>query len=83
MEIFSLTVGAVLMAITLYLAFGWRREGEWLRWWYNRMSKPDGGPWWMRGHFKPNKTQAAVVAWMFVLAGASLATVFIAMGLGA
>jgi hypothetical protein len=62
LNIVSLIVGVVLLAITIYFALGWRREAEWLRWWYNMMSEPDSGPWWMRGHFRPNKTQTTVVA---------------------
>jgi hypothetical protein len=58
---------------------GWHREAEWLRWWYNMMAE-NGRPWWNRGLFRPNKTQAAILAWVFILLGTALAIVFLGMG---
>lgn len=75
--------GVCLLSITLYFAMNWRREAEWLRRWYDMMSKEDGRPWWRRGHFRPNYTQSVIIAWLFVAAFAIIAMSLLAAGFGA
>ena len=82
MNVFSLIVGMVLLAICGYFVVNIRREAEWLQWWYNYMSEPDGRPWWRRGHFRPNRTHATIVAWLFILAGSALGLTFVLSGFG-
>lgn len=82
MNAFSLVVGGALLLVILYFAWHWQRMADWFQWWGKLMSEPESRPWWRRGHFRPNGTQAAVIAWLFIFIGGTLAFLFLAKGLG-
>lgn len=74
--------GTAVLLLSVIMAIGWKQTADIIQRWGVIMSDPEGRPWWRRGHFRPGPKQAAVVAWLLILATASLGAVFLAVGLG-